>query len=114
MASVLVLYLVIISTALIVLGFIRFSQKCVIYIQIPLNQQEFQEIGNKNQGSEYSGNYDANYNKVQFTEDNEFDLSGVDMSEAITEFINMLDIDNKSEVAKYTTELYNRSVDRPK
>ena len=47
-------------------------------------------------------------------EDNEFDLSGVDMSEAITEFINMLDIDNKSEVAKYTTELYNRSVDRPK
>lgn len=58
--------------------------------------------------------YDANYNKVQFAEDNEFDLSGVDMSEAITEFINMLDIDNKSEVAKYTTELYNRSVDRPK
>ena len=62
MTSVLVLYLVIISTAFTVLGFIRFSQKCVIYIPIPLNQQEFQEIGNQNQGSEYSGNYDANYN----------------------------------------------------
>ena len=58
--------------------------------------------------------YDANYNKVQFAEENDFDLSGIDMIEAITEFINMLDIDNKSEVAKYTTELYTRSIDRPK
>ena len=62
MSSVLVLYLVIISTAFIVLGFIRFSQKCVIYIPMPLNQQEFQEIVNQNQGSEYKGDYDDNYN----------------------------------------------------
>ena len=58
--------------------------------------------------------YDVNYNKVKFAEDNDFDLSGIDMKEAIGEFINMLDIDNKSEVIKYTTDLYNLSIDRPR
>ena len=58
--------------------------------------------------------YDVNYNKVKFSEENEFDLSGIDIVEAINEFIGLLDIDNKSEVVKYTTELYNRSVDRPR
>ena len=53
--------------------------------------------------------YDVNYNKVKFSEEGEFDLSGVDIIEAITEFVNLLDIDNKSEVVKYTTELYNRT-----
>ena len=52
--------------------------------------------------------YDVNYNKVKFSEEGDFDLSGVDIIEAITEFVNLLDIDNKSEVVKYTTELYNR------
>ena len=36
------------------------------------------------------------------------------MVEAITEFVNLLDIDNKSEVVKYTTDLYSRSMDRPR
>ena len=58
--------------------------------------------------------YDVNYNKVKFAEDSDFDLSGIDMIEAISEFINMLDIDNKSEVIKYTSELYNTSMDRPR
>ena len=52
--------------------------------------------------------YDVNYNKVKFSEEGDFDLSGVDIIEAITEFVNLLDIDNKSEVVKYTTDLYNR------
>jgi DNA repair exonuclease SbcCD nuclease subunit len=54
--------------------------------------------------------YDVNYNKVKFHEDDEYDLSGIDVIEAVSEFINMLDIDNKSEVVKYTTELYKRSI----
>ncbi len=58
--------------------------------------------------------YDVNYNKVRFEEDSEYDLSGVDMVNAIYEFINLLDIENKSEVIKYTTDLYNRSIDRPR
>ena len=58
--------------------------------------------------------YDVNYNKVRFSEEGEFDLSGIDMVEAITEFVNLLDIDNKSEVVKYTTDLYSRSMDRPR
>lgn len=58
--------------------------------------------------------YDVNYNKVQFTEEGEYDLSGIDIMEAIDEFINLLDIENKNEVSKYTTELYKRSQDRSK
>lgn len=58
--------------------------------------------------------YDVNYNKVQFTEEGEYDLSGIDIIEAINEFINLLDIQNKAEVSKYTTDLYQRSLDRSK
>lgn len=58
--------------------------------------------------------YDVNYNKVQFTEEGEYDLSGIDIMEAIDEFINLLDIENKSEVSKYTTDLYQRSLDKHK
>lgn len=36
----------------------------------------------------------------------EFDLSGVDMEKAITEFVDMLDIDNKQDVVNYTVKLY--------
>ncbi len=57
--------------------------------------------------------YDVNYNKVKLTDDVEFDLSGVNIIEAITEFVNLLDIKNKNEVTRYTTELYMRSADRP-
>ena len=57
--------------------------------------------------------YDVNYNKVKFSEEGDFDLSGVDIIEAITEFVNLLDIENKSEVVKYTADLFARSTDRP-
>jgi hypothetical protein len=55
----------------------------------------------------------VNYNKVKFSEEGDFDLSGVDIIEAITEFVNLLDIENKSEVVKYTADLFARSTDRP-
>jgi len=41
--------------------------------------------------------------------DEEFDLSGIDMEQAICDFVNLLDIDNKEEVAKCTIELYKQS-----
>jgi len=53
--------------------------------------------------------YDINYNKIKVNEDADLDLSGVDITKAIQEFVNMLDINNKKEVVEYTTSLYNRS-----
>lgn len=42
-----------------------------------------------------------NYNK---------DLSGIDISCAIEEFINLLDVDNKEDILQYTLELYNKCI----
>ena len=52
--------------------------------------------------------YDVNYNKIK-TPDSEKDLGNIDIEEAIFEFVNFLDINNKDEVAQYTIELYNRA-----
>ena len=38
--------------------------------------------------------------------DDEYDLSGIDMEKAISEFVSSLDMDNKEDVAKYTIDLY--------
>ena len=40
--------------------------------------------------------------------DTELDLSGIDISQAIIEFIDTLDINNKKDLINYTIELYNR------
>jgi len=48
---------------------------------------------------------DAAYN----VEDKEYDTTGVDMQATIEEFINVLDIDNKSDVIAYCAELYKRA-----
>ena len=53
--------------------------------------------------------YDINYNKIKVNEDADLDLSGVDITKAIQEFVNMLDINNKKEVVEYTISLYNKS-----
>jgi len=53
--------------------------------------------------------YDVNYNKIKLENTAELDLSGVVVEKAIEEFINLLDITNKSEVIEYTTALYLRS-----
>jgi len=45
--------------------------------------------------------------KLEESED-EIDLSGVDFSKAITDFIDMMDIKNKKEVLQYTIDLYNK------
>jgi hypothetical protein len=41
--------------------------------------------------------------------DDEYDLSGVDMEKAITDFVSLLDIENKEDVSKYTIDLYKQT-----
>lgn len=53
--------------------------------------------------------YDVNYNKVKVDSKTELNLSGIVIEQAIEEFINLLDISNKSEVIEYTINLYQRS-----
>jgi hypothetical protein len=36
------------------------------------------------------------------------DLSGINIEEAIEEFINILDVENKKDILQYTVELYKR------
>lgn len=49
--------------------------------------------------------YDINYNKI-VTNIAEKDFSGIDIRDAIEEFVNLLDIENKKHIIDYTIELY--------
>jgi len=53
--------------------------------------------------------YDLSYNKIS-SENTEKDLSGIDIPCAIEEFINLLEIDDKSNILEYTLELYNKCI----
>ena len=52
--------------------------------------------------------YDINYNKIKIENERSYDLSGVDINQAIEEFINMLDIENRKDVVSYTQSLYEK------
>ena len=52
--------------------------------------------------------YENTYNNLKLLEGERADLSGVDMVTAIKEFIELLDIDDKSDIVNQTVELYNR------
>ena len=57
-----------------------------------------------------TADYDVNFNKFGLDEDQEYDLSGVDIPVAIEEFVNMLeDVPNKQEIIEYTIDLYTKS-----
>jgi DNA repair exonuclease SbcCD nuclease subunit len=47
-------------------------------------------------------------NSIAVNEDQTYDLSGVDMSKAIEEFITLLDIDKRDDVSRYCLELYRK------
>lgn len=55
---------------------------------------------------EFSFDHSINFDPIIQDAGEEYDLSGVDMEKAITEFVNMLEIDNKQDVIKYATGLY--------
>ena len=50
--------------------------------------------------------YANNFNMFAISDDTRKDLSGIDIEAAIEEFIDLMDIDNKSKVTEYTLELY--------
>ena len=53
--------------------------------------------------------YDINFNRlIDNTEDRE-DLSGIDIPQAIDEFINLLEIEDKKTIIDYTLSLYEKS-----
>lgn len=57
-----------------------------------------------------TADYDVNFNKFGLENENDHDLSGVDIPVAIEEFVNLLeDIPNKQEIIDYTVELYVRN-----
>lgn len=51
--------------------------------------------------------YNINFDKFGLDE-TDADLSGVSITSAIEEFVNLLDVDNKKKIIQYTTELYNK------
>lgn len=52
--------------------------------------------------------YLINFNKYQIDENNRTDFTGIDIRTAISEFVNLLEIENKDEVEKYTIELFKK------
>lgn len=50
----------------------------------------------------------ANFDRFGAGNQEEVDLSGVDITRAITDFVEMLDIQNKKDVVEYTISLYNQ------
>ena len=52
--------------------------------------------------------YTINFNKYQIEEDIRTDFTGIDIKTAISEFVNLLEIENKSEVEKCTIELFKK------
>ena len=53
--------------------------------------------------------YDLSYNKIS-NDTNDKDLSGIDIPCAIEEFVNLLEIDDKSNILSYTLDLYNKCI----
>ena len=53
--------------------------------------------------------YDINFNRLMDDGADKEDLSGIDIPQAIEEFVNLLDIKNKKEIIGYTLGLYEKS-----
>lgn len=60
--------------------------------------------------AELTIDYDINFNRLSVDVDEKQDLSGIDIEQAIHEFVNLLDIKNKESIISYTTELYRRCI----
>ena len=53
--------------------------------------------------------YEINFNKFGIDEHDDVSISGIDIAEAIEEFINMLDVEDKPRIIEATLDLYQRS-----
>ena len=52
--------------------------------------------------------YDINFNRILENIEHKEDLSGIDVKQAIVEFVNMLDIENSDDIIDYTLNLYEK------
>ncbi|MDB4464472.1 metallophosphoesterase [bacterium] len=60
----------------------------------------------KNQPEHLGVEYSINYNDFGLDSSDDHDLSGVDIMTAMKEFVDMLDIENKSDVFNYVNQVY--------
>ena len=60
--------------------------------------------------AELTIDYDINFNRLSSDVDEKHDFSGIDIEQAIHEFINLLDIEHKQRIIDYTTDLYRRCI----
>lgn len=58
---------------------------------------------------ELTVDYDINFNRLINESDLKEDLSGINIEQAITEFVNLLEIENKNDIIEYTLDLYRKS-----
>jgi len=65
-------------------------------------------VFNKLQPEQLSIDYDINFNRILDNRDDIEDLSGVDVEQAIEEFIGTMDLDNAKSIIEYTLGLYER------
>jgi hypothetical protein len=59
--------------------------------------------------TQFNVEYEANISDYDLEEEKR-DFSGIDVQQAIIEFIDMLDASNKKDIINYTIELYNKTV----
>lgn len=65
-------------------------------------------VFNKLQPEQLSIDYDINFNRILDNREDIEDLSGVDVEQAIEEFIGTMDLDNAKAIIEYTLGLYER------
>jgi DNA repair exonuclease SbcCD nuclease subunit len=65
-------------------------------------------VFNKLQPEQFSIDYDINFNRILDNREDIEDLSGVDVEQAIEEFIGTMDLDNAKAIIEYTLGLYER------
>lgn len=65
-------------------------------------------VFNKLQPEQFSVDYDINFNRILDNREDIEDLSGVDIEQAIEEFIGTMDLDDSNTIIEYTLGLYER------
>ena len=80
-------------------------------IDMNISQQDMDtlySILNKLKPESLTIDYDINFNRILENSEQKEDLSGIDIKQAIIEFVNMLDIDNSDDIIDYTLNLYEK------
>jgi hypothetical protein len=65
-------------------------------------------VFNKFAPEQLSVDYDINFNRILQDREDIEDMSGVDVEQAIEDFIGTMDLDNSKSIIEYTLGLYER------